>query len=257
MSFTKQENPMSSFAGSVALITGGNKGLGLEIARQLGKQGVRVVIGARDPASGESAAAKLRDERIDAGSVKLDVVKAADVAALPGFFRKNYGRLDILVNNAGTNAEGGGWMSSTAGSITLDQLRQTFETNLFGVVAVTQALLPLLKASPQGRIVNHSSILSSLTLHSEPTSPIYRTKMFGYDASKSALNAFTVHLAYELKDTKVKVNSAHPGWVKTDLGTDAAPMEVPEGAKTAVWLATLPDDGPTGGFFHDGKSLPW
>ena len=248
---------MSSFSGSVALITGGNKGLGFEIARQLGQQGVRVVIGSRDPASGEAAAAKLRAEKIDAGSVKLDVVNAAEVAALPGFFQKNYRRLDILVNNAGVNAEGGGWQASTAGSITLDQLRQTFETNLFGVVAATQALLPLLKASPRGRIVNHSSILGSLTLHSDPNSPIYRTKPFGYDASKAALNMFTTHLAYELKDTKVKVNSAHPGWVKTDLGTDAAPMEVPDGAKTAVWLATLPEEGPTGGFFHDGKSLPW
>ena len=239
------------------MITGGNKGLGLEVARQLGRQGIQVVIGSRDPASGEAAAAKLGAQDIHAKSVKLDVGKAADVAALPGFFQKNYGRLDILVNNAGVNAEGGGWQASTAGSITLDQLRQTFETNLFGVVAVTQALLPLLKASSHGRIVNHSSILGSLTLHSDPKSPIYRTKMFGYDASKTALNAFTVHLAYELQGSKVKVNSAHPGWVKTDLGTDAAPMEVKDGAKTAVWLATLPDDGPTGGFFHDGKSLPW
>jgi NAD(P)-dependent dehydrogenase (short-subunit alcohol dehydrogenase family) len=248
---------MSSFDGSVALITGANKGLGLEIARQLGRQGVRVVIGSRSPSSGEAAAATLAAEDIDAKSVKLDVVSAADIAALPDFFAKNYGRLDILVNNAGVNVEGSGWMTSTAGSITLDQLRRTFETNLFGVVTVTQALLPLLKASPQGRIVNHSSILGSLTLHSDPKSPIYKTKMFGYDASKSALNAFTVHLAYELKGTKVKVNSAHPGWVKTDLGTDAAPMEVPDGARTAVWLATLPEDGPTGGFFHDGARLPW
>src|SRR5579863_922460 len=120
MSFTEQENSMRNFTGSVALITGGNKGLGFEIARQLGKQGVRVVIGSRDPASGEAAAAKLRDEKIDARSVKLDVVNAADVAALPAFFQKNYSRLDILVNNAGTSVETGGWKSSTAGSITLD-----------------------------------------------------------------------------------------------------------------------------------------
>jgi len=125
------------------------------------------------------------------------------------------------------------------------------------VVALTQALLPLLEKSPAGRIVNMSSILGSQTLHATFGSPIFNSKTFAYDASKAALNSFTIHLAHALRGTKVKVNSAHPGWVKTDMGTDAAPMELPEGAKTGVELALLGEYGPTGGFFHLGKALPW
>jgi NAD(P)-dependent dehydrogenase (short-subunit alcohol dehydrogenase family) len=124
-------------------------------------------------------------------------------------------------------------------------------------VALTQTLLPLIRKSPAGRIVNLSSILGSLTLHADPKSPIYSMKGFAYDASKTALNAFSVHLAHELEDTAIKVNSAHPGWVKTDMGGSAAPMELAEGGKTSVQLATLPADGPTGGFFHLGDPLPW
>jgi NAD(P)-dependent dehydrogenase (short-subunit alcohol dehydrogenase family) len=117
--------------------------------------------------------------------------------------------------------------------------------------------LPLIRKAPAGRIVNLSSILGSLTLHADPKSPIYNSKAFAYDASKTALNAFTIHLAQELRGTAIKVNSAHPGWVKTDMGGEAAPMELSEGGKTSVMLATLPDDGPTGGFFHVGQPLPW
>jgi NAD(P)-dependent dehydrogenase (short-subunit alcohol dehydrogenase family) len=115
----------------------------------------------------------------------------------------------------------------------------------------------LLEKSPAGRIVNLSSILGSLSLHANPVSPVYNSKMLAYDASKTALNAFTIHLAHALKDTKIKVNSAHPGWVQTDMGGSAAPMNIEDGAKTSVWLATLPEDGPTGGYFHNGKPLPW
>ena len=136
-------------------------------------------------------------------------------------------------------------------------LRKTLDTNFFAVVSVTQTLLPLLKKSTAGRIVNVSSILGSLTLQATEGSPIYNAKAFAYDTSKAALNSFTIHLAYELKGTKIKVNSAHPGWVKTDMGTDAAPMEIVDGAKTEVALATLPDDGPTGRYVHLGETLPW
>ena len=139
----------------------------------------------------------------------------------------------------------------------LDAWRKTFDTNLFGLIATTQAFLPLLRKSAAGRIVNLSSILGSITLHATPGSPVYDFKVPAYNVSKSAVNAYTVQLAYELKDTKIKVNAAHPGWVKTDMGTDAAPMEIPEGAKTGVGLALLGEDGPTGGFFHLGKTLPW
>jgi len=185
----------------------------------------------------------------------LDVTHREDHAAAAAFLEQKFGRLDILINNAGISAEslGGGKASTTAD----DVIRRTFETNFFAPVALTQALLPLLTKSSAGRIVNMSSILGSQTLHADPKSPIYDFKSLSYDASKAALNSFTIHLAHELRDTKIKVNSAHPGWVKTDMGTDAAPMEIPEGGKTGVELALLADDGPSGGFFHLGKTLPW
>jgi NAD(P)-dependent dehydrogenase (short-subunit alcohol dehydrogenase family) len=145
---------------------------------------------------------------------------------------------------------------STA-EVSMDLLRRLFETNFFGTVALTTTLLPLIRRSPAGRIVNVSSHLGSLTLSSDSRSGIYHAKSFAYGASKTALNAFTIHLAYDLRKTNIKVNSAHPGWVKTAMGGPDATMELSEGAKTAVALATLPDDGPSGGFFHMGKPVPW
>jgi NAD(P)-dependent dehydrogenase (short-subunit alcohol dehydrogenase family) len=239
----------------VALVTGANKGLGFEMARQLGQAGVTVVLAARDPQKGEAAAAKLRGEGLDVQFLKLDVNKPEDRTAAAEALAKTYGRLDVLINNAGISADGlGGGKASTT---TDDSLHRTFDTNFFAPVALTQALLPLLRKSPAARIVNMSSILGSQTLHADPHSPIYDFKSLSYDASKAALNSFTIHLAHELKDTGIKVNSAHPGWVKTDMGTAAAPMEIPEGARTGVQLALLADDGPTGGFFHLGQTLPW
>ncbi|MBS1798593.1 MAG: SDR family oxidoreductase [Acidobacteria bacterium] len=244
-----------STAKKVALISGANKGIGFETARQLGKQGVTVILGARDLAKGEAAAATLKKEGIDGRAVKLDVVDAADVKTVAAQIAKEFGKLDILVNNAGVMFEPiGGNNSST---ISEETLRKTFDTNFFSVIAVTNALLPLLKKSDAGRIVNVSSILGSLTLHATEGSPIYEAKALAYDASKAAQNAYTIHLAHELKGTKIKVNSAHPGWVKTDMGTDAAPMNVVDGAKTEVELATLGPDGPTGGFFHLGEAISW
>ena len=204
---------------------------------------------------------KLRSEGIEkVESVRFDVTNPADHPAIARHLEGRYGKLDILVNNAGVmldeaDFEKGG--SNTTSTVTSEVLRKTFETNFFAVVALTQALLPLIRKSPAGRIVNLSSVLGSLTLHSDPKSPIYSMKGFAYDASKTALNAFTVHLAHELKGTAIKVNSAHPGWVKTDMGGTAAPMELAEGGKTSVQLATLADNGPTGGFFHLGEPLPW
>jgi NAD(P)-dependent dehydrogenase (short-subunit alcohol dehydrogenase family) len=239
----------------IALITGANKGLGFEMARQLGQQGLTVVLAARDAKKGEEAAARLRKEGLDAHFLKLDVTDPGDYRAAFAFLDKTFGRLDILINNAGISAEGmGGGKASTTAD---DTIRRTFDTNFFAPVALTRVLLPLLRKSEAGRIVNMSSILGSQTLHADPSSSIYDFKSLSYDASKAALNSFTIHLAHELKDTKIKVNSAHPGWVKTDMGTDAAPMEIPEGAKTGVTLALLGDTGPTGGFFHLGKTLPW
>src|SRR5271157_1938769 len=242
-------------AKKVALITGANKGLGFEMARQLGQAGVTVLLAARDPQKGEAAAAKLRGEGLDVRFLRLDVTNKTDRALAFAFLEESIGRLYILINNACISAEalGSGKVSTTAE----DAIRWTFETNFFAPVALTQVLLPLLKKSDAGRIVNMSSILGSQTLHADPKSPIYDFKSFSYDASKAALNSFTIHLAYDLRDTKIKVNSAHPGWVKTDMGGPEAPMELSEGAKTSAALATLPEDGPTGGYFHLGQTLPW
>ena len=242
----------------IAFITGGNRGLGFQTALDL-KDSAKVIIGARDSQQGKEAVAKLRTAGVDADVLKFDITNPADHQAAYDHFNTKYGRLDILVNNAGIAAGKfpGNGPEHSASSVALDLLHRVFETNFFSQVAITQKLLPLIKKSPAGRIVNLSSILGSLTLHADPNSPIYHAKSFAYDASKSALNAFTVHLAYELRDTKIKVNSAHPGWVKTDMGGDQAPMELSEGGKTSAALATLPDNGPTGGYFHMGQSLPW
>jgi NAD(P)-dependent dehydrogenase (short-subunit alcohol dehydrogenase family) len=239
----------------VALISGANKGIGLETARQLGKQGITVLVGARSLAKGEAAANELKSEGIDAQAIQFDVVKPADVKAAVDKIEKQFGRLDILINNAGIMLEPIGGNNST--TVSDDILRKTFDTNFFAVIDVTRALLPLLKKSEAGRIVNVSSILGSQTLHATEGSPIYEAKALAYDASKAAQNAFTIHLAHELKGTKIKVNAAHPGWVKTDMGTDAAPMNVVDGAKTEVELATLGADGPTGKFLHLGETISW
>jgi NAD(P)-dependent dehydrogenase (short-subunit alcohol dehydrogenase family) len=247
---------MSDATVKVALITGANKGIGLETARQLGKLGVTVVVGSRDLARGEQAAEVLRGVGVDARALKLDVVNEAERQAAAKYIEKEFGKLDILINNAGVMLDGMGGGNNTS-TTTQRSLHETFETNFFAPIALTQTLLPLLHKSEAGRIVNLSSILGSNTLHATPGSPIYDAKTFAYDASKAALNSFTIHLAHELKGTKIKVNSAHPGWVKTDMGGDGAMMEIVDGAKTSVALATLADDGPTGGYFHMGKPLPW
>jgi NAD(P)-dependent dehydrogenase (short-subunit alcohol dehydrogenase family) len=243
----------------IAFITGGNRGIGFQTALELNRPGVKIVIGARDLEQGEAAVAKQRAAGVDSDVLQFDITKPGDAQAAYDYFNSRYGRLDILVNNAGI---AGGTFPGTgpahsAGEVPPELLHRIFDTNFFAQVALTNALLPLLRKSAAGRIVNLSSILGSLGLQADPVSPIYHAKSFAYDASKTALNAYTIHLAYELRDTKIKVNSAHPGWVKTDMGGDQAPMDLSEGAKTSVALATLPDNGPTGGFFHLGKPLPW
>ena len=238
----------------VALITGANKGIGLETARQLGRLGITVVLGSRDAQRGADAVAQLKSEGVAAQAVALSVTDAASIAAAAGWVEKEFGRLDILVNNAGVLD----YATETGpGSVTQASLRATFDTNFFGLVAVTQAFLPLLKKSPAGRIVNLSSILGSLAEHGDTNSPIYPARLLGYDASKAAVNMFTVELAQELKGTPLKVNSAHPGWVKTDMGGAGAMLEIADGAKTSVMLATLPPEGPSGGYFHLGMPMRW
>ena len=248
--------------GKIALVTGGNRGLGLQTARELGRQEITVVLGVRDPSKAQPAVKALRDEGINPEIIRLDVADASTYREAFEFFENGYGRLDILVNNAGVwledppakVAQPGGNRTST---LPEEILRKTFETNFFGTVALTQQLLPLLRKSVAGRIVNVSSIQGSLTLQSDSSSPIYPYKVFAYDTAKAALNSFTIHLAHELKDTPIKVNSAHPGWVKTEMGGEDASLEISEGGKTSAWLATLPADGPTGGFFHMQERVPW
>jgi NAD(P)-dependent dehydrogenase (short-subunit alcohol dehydrogenase family) len=253
-------NMPNKLSGKVAFITGANKGIGLETARGLGKLGLTVVIGSRDEARGRAAADKLRSEGIESvEAVGFDVTRPEDHREVARYLEGRYGKLDVLVNNAGVQLEDADFGNSfnTTSTVTPDVLRRTFETNFFSVVALTQVLLPLVRKAAAGRIVNLSSVLGSLALHADPSSGIYDRKAFAYDASKTALNAFTVHLAQELQGTKIKVNSAHPGWVKTDMGGSSAPLDLSEGGKTSVQLATLPDDGPTGGYFHLGERLPW
>jgi NAD(P)-dependent dehydrogenase (short-subunit alcohol dehydrogenase family) len=245
-------------AKKIAFITGGNRGIGLQTALEL-KDAAKVVIGSRQLKQGQAALEKLRAAGVDADLLEFDVAQPKNHQSAFDYFNSRYGLLDILVNNAGI--AGGSFPATgpehSTASVPPELLHRVFATNFFAQIALTQALLPLLRKSPSGRIVNLSSILGSLTLQATPGSPIYDAKSFAYDASKTALNAFTVHLAYELRGTKIKVNSAHPGWVKTDMGGPQAPMPLEEGAKTSVALALLPDDGPSGGFFHLGKPLPW
>jgi NAD(P)-dependent dehydrogenase (short-subunit alcohol dehydrogenase family) len=238
----------------IAFITGANRGIGLETARGLGKLGITVLVGARSASQGQAAVSALSDDGITtAEAVEFDVAKSEHHKRIADLIAKRFGHLDILVNNAGVMLDpaemGNPAGFNTASTVPEKALRDTFEVNFFGPALLTRSLLPL--------IVNLSSILGSLTLHADPASQIYGVKAFAYDASKTALNAFTVHLAAELKDTRIKVNSAHPGWVKTEMGGDGAPMELKDGGKTSIQLATLPDNGPTGGFFHLGEKLPW
>jgi NAD(P)-dependent dehydrogenase (short-subunit alcohol dehydrogenase family) len=242
----------------VALVTGANKGSGFETAKQLAEQGFTVLLGARDETRGKEAKVKLKNENLDVQFLHLDVDKSETHEAARKFIEENFGKLDVLVNNAAIAIDeiNGGTLVPTS-ETPIDVYRRTFETNFFNLIALTQILLPLVKKSEAGRIVNLSSILGSLTLHSDPASPFYDYKVPAYNISKTALNAFTVHLAYELKDTHVLVNAAHPGYVSTDMNDNQGPMAVEDGAKTSVELATLQSDGFTGKFVHLDEELPW
>ena len=241
----------------VALITGANRGIGFETARQLGQKGIKILLGARKAEKGLEAERKLRTEGLDVDFVLLDVDDAKTHETAAKYIEENFGRLDILVNNAGIYVdenENGGFVPASRTSA--DVFRKTFETNFFNIIALTQTLIPLIKKSNAGRIVFLSSLLGSLTEHSNPNSQIYGYKVPAYDISKTALNGYAVHLAYELKDTPIKVNAAHPGSVLTDMNAGGE-LTVEEGAKTSVSLATLPADGYTGKFIYLGEELPW
>ncbi|WP_375514939.1 SDR family oxidoreductase [uncultured Nostoc sp.] len=240
--------------GKVALITGANKGIGYEIARQLGSRGATVLVGARDIGRGEEAANKLCSNQIDARSVQLDIIDQKTIDSASKQIESEFGKLDILVNNAGILSDGDRLPPS---QVDIETLRHTYETNVFGVFAVTKTLLPLLKKSTAGRIVNLSSGLGSLTLNSDPNSEFADSKYLAYNSSKTAVNAITVLLAADLKDTPIKVNAADPGFTATDINQHQGYRTVEQGATAAVRLATLPDDGSSGGFFDENGVIPW
>lgn len=238
----------------VMLVTGANKGIGFEVARQLAQAGHKILLGARDAKRGEVAARQLSSQGLDVRYVPVDLNHATETAlALAHQIEREFGHLDGLINNAGiVDSEDG-----LPGSVTEQALRNIFETNFFGTVLFTQPMLPLLRKAPGARIVNVSTGLGSLTTNGDANSPFYHAKLLGYNASKAALNMFTVNLAYELRETKIKVNAAIPGYVATDLNGHSGPLSVEEGALEIVRLAQLPDDGPSGGFFYQGASYPW
>ncbi len=228
----------------VALVTGANRGLGFETCQQLARLGFAVVLTARDQEKGEASAQKLRDEDLDVRFHPLDVTNEESIKRLAEFIEKEFGRLDALINNAGIFiSEGSGNLMDDA----LDIFRRTLETNTFGPLNIIQKLVPLMQG--EGRVVNLSSGMGQLTDMGNGSA--------AYRISKTALNAVTRLAANAIHGSNVKVNSACPGWVRTDMGGTGAPRSLEQGVETVIWLATLPDDGPSGGFFRDKKSIPW
>ncbi|MBS1020234.1 MULTISPECIES: SDR family oxidoreductase [Gluconobacter] len=237
----------------IALVSGANKGIGLEIARQLAQAGVFVIIGARDPARGEAAVADLASQGLRGQFVPIDLIDHATIAAAAETIRAEHGRLDILVNNAGiVDAQDGPPTASSA-----DAARRIMDTNFVGTLALTQAMLPLLRAAPAARIVNLSSSLGSLWVNGDPTSPYYSARLIGYNASKAAVNMLTVQLAQELLDTRIVVNSVSPGYVKTDLTGFTGFMTPEEGAKLPVEYALLGENAVSGRFVEAAGETPW
>ncbi len=238
----------------VAVVTGGNRGMGLETCRQLAREGLKFVLASRDQAKGEEAAAELRKENEGAEVVahQLDVTDGASVSRFAGFVGETFGRLDVLVNNAGIIADSNDPSDAAAASIFVTQLetmRESMETNAFGPMRLCQALVPLMRENGYGRVVNVSTGMGQIS--------DMNGGWLGYRVSKASLNAITRILADELKDTNILVNALCPGFVRTDLGGPNAPRSIEEGVVTTIWLATLPDDGPTGGFFRDRKPIAW
>ena len=232
----------------VAVVTGANRGIGFETCRQLAKKECKVILTSRDESDGKASVEQLQQESLDVLYHQLNVTDSESIAALAKFIREKFGRLDVLVNNAGIYLDASGAEGSVF-QAKVDTLRETMETNVYGPLLLCQALVPLMKEHNYGRVVNVSSGAGQLSdMHSGYP---------GYRISKTALNALTRIFADELKSTNILVNAVCPGWVKTDMGGSNAPRTPEQGADTIVWLATLPDGEPTGGFFRDRKPIDW
>ncbi len=247
--------------GKVALVTGANGGIGFEVVRQLAERGFTAFLGARQLESGETAAKTLHESGLDVRAVPLDLREPATIDAVVDQVEREFGKLDVLVNNAAVLID----LGTNPSELDEATLRATFEVNFFGPFRLTQRCIPLLRASGRGRVVNLASTVAALTELADPDSPVQGDVCPAYQASKNAVNSMTVLFARELRDDGVKVNSCCPGWVLTDMGKEdlpdygegVRPKTPAEGADTAVWLATLPDDGPTGGFFNDRQPRAW
>ena len=240
-------------AETIALVTGANKGIGREISRQLAAKQILVLLGARDRERGEKAAADLRAEKLNVEFLQVDVSSQLSVGDAAAGIERRYGRLDILVNNAGIALD---WLPGF--ELTINVLQETFETNVFGVFRVTKAMLPLLKKSKRGRIVNLTSGNGSFGFFTNPGVPLPdRSTLLAYASSKAALNMMTVRLANQLKDLGIKVNAADPGFTATDMNRHRGTRTVEDAASTPVRLALLTDDGATGGVFGNDGPEPW
>jgi NAD(P)-dependent dehydrogenase (short-subunit alcohol dehydrogenase family) len=239
--------------GKVALITGANKGIGLAVARRLAAEGLTVLMGARNAELGQAAANSIKAEGHDAHYIELDVTRPDTIRVCEAVIQATYGHLDILVNNAGIVAAGDG-PPSTADA---DAVRKILDVNVFGVLAVTQALLPLVRKAPSGRIVMVSSGLGSITWNADPSWAFAAVKLLGYNGSKALLNLLAVQLAWELKETSIKVNTVNPGYTSTDLNGNKGTQTVEEGAEEIVRQCFVADDAQSGAFFQTGGVVPW
>ena len=247
-------NQMSKHDNKVALITGANKGIGFEISRQLAAKGITVVAGARSEDSGRTASNRLRDAGMDVHFQLIDVTDEGSISSAVANIREKFNHLDILVNNAGIMVDD---QEKTIIDLNLDTLTKTLVTNAFGPFLLCQTCIPQMKKNNYGRIVNIASTLGSLTNITDHESPYGGVEAPAYRISKTLLNAITALFAKITRGSNILVNSACPGWVKTDIGGKHAPLSVAQGADTPVWLATLPDNDPTGGFFRERQRIPW
>lgn len=236
----------------LALVSGANKGIGFEIARGLARLGHHILLGCRELRRGEAAATTIRAEGGTADAVALDVSDDGSIAAAAELISARFARLDVLVNNAGVSLD-----RRMAGSPLRDIMRETFEVNVFGLACLTEAMAALLARSTRPRIVNVSSSLGSLAVNSDPTHQFAAFKMPGYNSSKAAVNMLTVIYAARLREHGIKVNAADPGRCATDLNAHAGERTAAQGAAIAIRLATLDDDGPTGGCFDESGPVPW